>query len=376
MSQKRLVSIMVMMAFFIAFVLPVYADELEEQQRQLQEVSRKLNQNEQMLKQKKQEEQSLMGQIRKIEQNISDAEKELNSLSERIAILEDSIAKVEEEIEEAEEELAKKNDLLSERLEYIYKQGEVTYLEVLLSATDIKDFLTRYDMLNMIVEQDIELIESINREKNDLQMRKSDLEVKQKELEQVRASQEEAKQLLDTQKDAKQKILATVSQERKAYEAAVAELEKASAQIEAMIRQLQSGGTAVGTGVLTWPTPGFKTITSPYGMRWHPILQERRMHTGVDIGAPMSASIVAADSGTVIFAGWMSANGNTTVIDHGGGISTVYAHQSKFLVKKGDVVVKGQEIGKVGSTGWSTGPHLHFEVRVNGTHTNPLSYVK
>ncbi|NLB87919.1 MAG: peptidoglycan DD-metalloendopeptidase family protein [Syntrophomonadaceae bacterium] len=365
-----------MMALFITCVLPVYADELEEHQRQLQDVSRKINQNEQLLKQKKQEEQSIMGQIRTIEQNIANTEKELNSLSERIAILKDSIAKVEEEIAEAEKELAKKNDLLSERLEYIYKQGEVSYLEVLLSATDIKDFLTRYDMLNMIVEQDIELIESINREKNDLKMRKSDLEVKRKELEQIQSNQESAKKLLDSQKEQKQKILADVSKERKAYEAAIAELEKASAQLEAMIRQLQSGGTAVGTGVLTWPTPGFKTITSPYGMRWHPILQERRMHTGVDIGAPMSASIVAADSGTVIFAGWMSANGNTTVIDHGGGISTVYAHQSKFLVKKGDVVVKGQEIGKVGSTGWSTGPHLHFEVRVNGNHTNPMSYIK
>lgn len=376
MSSKKLVSIAITLAFFITCILPVYADDLEEHQRQLQDVSRQINQNQQLLQQKKQEEKSVMGQIKSIEQNIANTEMQLNSLAERIAILKDSIAKVEEEIEEAEQELAKKDGLLCERLEYIYKQGEVSYMEVLLSATDIKDFLTRYDMLNIIVEQDIELIECINKEKNDLKMKKSDLEVKEKELEQIQANQESAKKMLDSQKEEKQKILSSVSKERKAYESAIAELEKASAQLEAMIRQQSGGGTAVGTGVLTWPTPGFKTITSPYGMRWHPILGQRRMHTGVDIGASMSASIVAADSGTVIFAGWMSANGNTTVIDHGGGISTVYAHQSKFLVKKGDVVGKGQEIGKVGSTGWSTGPHLHFEVRKNGTHTDPMAYIK
>lgn len=376
MSSKRLISITITLAFFITCILPVYANDLEEHQRQLQDVSRQINKNQELLQQKKKEERSVIGQIEAIERNIANTEKELNSLAERIAILKDSIAKVEEEIEEAEQELAEKEDLLCERLEYIYKQGEVSYLEVLLSATDIKDFLTRYDMLSIIVEQDIELIEGINKQKNDLKMKKSDLEVKEKELVQIQANQESAKKMLDSQKEEKQKILSNVSKERKAYEAAIAELEKASAQLEAMIRQMQSGGTATGTGVLTWPTPGFKTITSPYGMRWHPILGQRRMHTGVDIGAPMSASIVAADSGTVIFAGWMSANGNTTVIDHGGGISTVYAHQSKFLVKKGDVVVKGQEIGKVGSTGWSTGPHLHFEVRENGTHTDPMAYIK
>lgn len=376
MSYKKIVSIALVLAFFVTCILPVYADELEEKQRQLEDVNRKINQNEQMIKQKKQEEKTIMGQIETIEKNIAKTEQEINSLSERIAELQDSIAKLEEEIQETEKELARKNDLLSERLEFIYKQGEVSYLEVLLSATDIKDFLTRYDMLNMIVEQDIELIEAVNRQKNDLKMRKSDLQVKQKELEQMQTTQEEARKLLDSQKQEKEKVLAHVSQERKAYEAALAELERVSSQIEAMIRQLQSGGSVTGTGVFTWPAPGYKTITSPYGMRWHPILGERRMHTGVDIGAPMSASIVAADSGTVIFAGWMSANGNTTIIDHGNGLSTVYAHQSKFLVQKGDVVVKGQEIGKVGSTGWSTGPHLHFEVRVNGTHTDPMKYIK
>ncbi len=373
----KLTTFMVILTFFITFLFPVYADELEEHQRQLQDVSRQINQNKKVVDQKKQEERSIMGQIKAIEEDISSTEKEINSLSERIAFLTDSIARTEEDIKRSEEELAEKDALLSERLEYIYKQGNVSYMEVLFSATDIKDFLTRYDMLNLIVEQDIELIEEVNKERNELEMKKSDLEVKEKELKAIQAEQRLAKEQLDSQKEDKQSVLSTVASERKAYEQALAELERTSAQIETMIRQIQaaSGETVLGTGVFTWPTPGHTSITSPYGMRHHPILQQWRIHTGTDIGAPMSASIVAADSGTVIFVGWMNANGNTTIIDHGGGISTVYAHQSQFLVQKGDAVIKGQEIGKVGSTGWSTGPHLHFEVRVNGVHTDPMAYI-
>ncbi|HZK44566.1 MAG TPA: M23 family metallopeptidase [Syntrophomonadaceae bacterium] len=376
-KPNRIVYFTITLIFLITCILPVYANEIDEHQRQLQDVGRQINQNEKIVKQKKQEEKTIMGQINSLEQNIFNTEKELDLLAERVAILKENIARTEEEIKVTEEELAKKTDLLSERLVYIFQQGDVSYLEVLLSATDIKDFLTRYDMLNIIVEQDIELIETVNKERNSLKMRKTDLEVKQKELVQIQASQESSREQLDLQKKEKQTILSDVTEERKTFENAIAELERASAQLEVMIRQIQAAGSkeALGTGIFTWPTPGYSAITSPYGMRYHPILKQRKMHTGIDIGAPMSANIVAADSGTVIFAGWMNGYGQTIVIDHGAGISTLYAHQSSFLVGKGTAVSKGQTIGKVGSTGWSTGPHLHFEVRINGSHTSPGAYL-
>lgn len=376
MRRKSLATLLIMV-FFISAVLPVYADELEETRRQLEAISRNIDATQSKVTSVKKQESSIMGQIQSLEKEISSTENQITATEDRIIFLQDSIVATQADIEETEQNLKEKSELLSERLVVLHEQGEVTYLEVLLSATDFKDFLTRYEMVNNIIEQDVDLIASINQDKQDLEMRKSDLEVKKKELENALKQQESMRAQLDEQKAEKKQILTSVQQERAAYEKALQELEETSRQLEQMIRQLQGGSSeALGTGVYTWPTPGFTTITSPYGMRYHPILKTRKMHTGVDIGAPMSATIVAADSGKVIHAGWMGGYGQVIVIDHGNGVSTLYAHQSAFLVGNGATVSKGQAIGKVGSTGWSTGPHLHFEVRINGSYTDPMPYIQ
>lgn len=376
---KSGVAVCLSLLFLITVIFPVYADNIQEQQQKLQDVNRQLNQQRNKVTQARQKEKSVIGQISNLDRDINKTESEIRYTDDRIAYLKHNIEEVEGEIKVSEENLAEKSDTLAKRLVFIYeKGGDVSYLEVLLAAADIKDFLTRYDLLNMIVEQDVELIKSINKEKKELSLKKCDLEIKQQELMNIQAGQIDQKETLDCQKEEKQKLLGSVRQEKKALEQALNELEQESRQLEAIIRQYQSGntGSQAGTGTYTWPTPGYTHITSSYGMRFHPILNERRMHTGMDIGAPMGATIVAADSGTVIFAGWMSGYGQVIIVDHNNGLSTLYAHQSSFLVGKGTNVTKGQAIGKVGSTGWSTGPHLHFEVRVNGTPTNPTAYVK
>lgn len=377
MIRKKKTCLLLLILFMITALLPVYADDLDEAQKQLNDVNKVLNQQQQQLNQTQKVEKGIIGQIETLEKDIKKAEQNLEETSSRINNLEAKIEVVQKDIEKREKELANKSKLLGERLVYIFEDGDVSYLEVLLSSTNLNDFLTRYEMLNMLVSNDMELIESIKRERSSLEMTKSELEVSHRELANALSTQKNTKASLDNNKNEKQKMLSSVQTEKEKYLEAIEELERNSRELEQMIRRVQSGNSSgrVGTGVYTWPAPGYSNITSPYGMRFHPILKERRLHTGIDIGAPNNANIVAADDGTVILSGWNGGYGQTIIIDHGNGMSTLYAHQSALIAKVGDNVSKGETVGKVGSTGWSTGPHLHFEVRVNGTPTDPTAYL-
>ena len=375
--SKKWLCMLVLASFLLAGILPVFADEIDDVRNQLQEVGKEIDSQQGKLSNVKKQEKSIMGQIQGIEKNIITKENEIKTLEDRIEYLLTNIAATEEKITAAQADLNDKNQLLGDRLVYIHEKGDLTYLEVLLSATDLKDFLTRYDLLKMIIDEDISLIDSINMQKADLVSKKCDLEVQKNELQQAQKNEKTKREELDSQKQDKKKVLTSVQEEKAQYEKALAELEQTSKELETLIRRIQAGtsGEQLGTGVFTWPAPGYKTITSAYGMRYHPILKYNKMHTGVDIGAPSGADIVAADSGTVIQTGWLGGYGQVVVLDHGGGISTLYAHMSTIIAVNGSSVTKGQVIGKVGSTGWSTGPHLHFEVRINGAYTDPMSYI-
>lgn len=369
-----MVLLAILSIFMLGIIFPAYADQ---KQQQLQEVNRQIQQQKANLNSTKKKETDIMSQLNNIEKSISQTQNEIDATNDRIAYLEHNIQTTQKNIDKQQKDLDEQTGTLGDRLVEIYETGDTSYLEVLLSAEDLKDFITRYDMLGSIVEQDVDLIKTINKQKKELALKKSELEIKQRELVSVRESQESQKETLATQKGEKQQVLGSVQKEKSQYEQALAALEQSSREIEAMIRREQGGGggPALGSGTYTWPAPGYSTITSSYGMRYHPILKVRKLHSGMDIGAPSGANIVAADAGKVIYSGWMTGYGNVVVIDHGAGMSTMYAHQSRILVSKGQTVSKGQIIGKVGSTGWSTGAHLHFEVRVNGSPVNPAGYL-
>lgn len=372
---KRMLALFLTVCFMITVIMPVYADELDETRQQLKEVGRDIEETKQNINEASQQANSIMGQLQTLDQNINSTQQEINTMEQHLSILQGNIDKTEKEILKQEEELDEQVDYMSERLVFMYEEGmDVSYLEVLLSSANIKEFLTRYDLLCCIVDQDKQMIESIQRAKRDLDIKKSDLEVQRTDLVSAKKSQELKMNELSVQRSQRKDMLNSVQSQKAAYEEALEELERNSRELEQLILRSQSG-TALGTGVYTWPAPGYHTITSPYGMRFHPILQTRKMHTGVDIAAPSGADIVAADSGVVIYAGWNGGYGQVIIIDHGAGMSTLYAHQSRFVASYGETVTKGQVIGKVGTTGWSTGPHLHFEVRINGSYTDPMPYI-
>lgn len=330
------------------------------------------------LVQKKKEESKALLELRQLNNTLSSTEKKLKNTEKSLSKTEKELTALEIELKSTELELKETTTTLQDRLRTYYVQGDIHYLEVILNATTMSDFLTRWDLLGRIAENDASLID---RMKKTVTLYKDKLELaleKKETLASLRMEQDKRKAELNTASSRQKKILNEITTEKKDIEDALDELQAESDRIAASILKKTGADTSkyLGNGKMYWPTPGYSRITSAYGWRRHPILKKSKLHTGVDIGAPNGTSIRAAEQGVVLEAGWRGAYGRVVIINHGGNTVTLYAHTSKTLVNEGDIVAKGQEIALVGSTGWSTGPHLHFEVRKNGAHVNPMSYLK
>jgi peptidoglycan hydrolase CwlO-like protein len=317
--NHRITAIFMAILFFMTIILPVYADEISDKQQQLNNMNQQINAQNSKLSTVKKKEKTIMGQVQSLEQNMQTTRNDIATISGRVDFLQSKLAVTQDEIKLLETDLEKQNDTLNQRLVFIYEEGDISYLEVLLASEDMQDFLTRYDLLNRILQQDRNLIESTQTKRNALNSKKANLENQKQELVANIQSKQEKQKQLDAQISDKKVILSSVQKEKKAYQQALNEMEQNSQQLEAIISQMQSKGnpSKIGTGSFTWPTPGYTGITDDYGMRFHPILKVYKMHTGMDIAAPYGVSIHAADSGTVIFSGWMGAYGQAIVFDHG-----------------------------------------------------------
>lgn len=357
-------------------LLPVYGASINQLKQERQQLNSQIKNKEAQLKEKKSQQAEIFGQLKEISSSIDALEKNLEQIKSQKAETEEGIKETEEELEEAQARLEERTEVLGARLNEIYKQGEVNYLEVLLEATSFRDFLVRYHLLETIAEQDMDLIAEIEAERQEIEKQKAKLEADRNKLVALEKQAQENVATLELKQGEKKKIMASLEKEKAAIEKGLKELEQASNAIAAQIRAAQSTPSAYhgkSSGRFIQPVSG--PITSQYGWRVHPVLGTKRLHTGIDIGAGSGTPIKAGGAGAVIFAGWLGAYGNAVVIDHGGGLSTLYGHMSSIGVSKGQVVKQGQTIGRVGSTGWSTGPHCHFEVRVNGDPTSPWPYL-
>jgi len=269
--------------------------------------------------------------------------------------------------------------LLKERLRVMYKRSKTVWdLEELFNSKNLNELFVRIRLMSQISDYDQRLLCSVEEKRVEIEQLKG-----QKQIE-IENCKEQAdiytKKIteLEVSRSALDVQIKSNQQSLNQYEKDQTELLKQSEQLETLIKNLKSiGGKYIG-GNMTWPMPTNKNISSYYGTRLHPIYKVMKMHTGLDIGAAMNEYIVAAADGVVIYAGWRDGYGNTVILDHGGGITTLYAHINKsgIMVKVGLEVKAGQTIAKAGTTGLSTGPHLHFEVRKNGATQNPLEYVK
>jgi murein DD-endopeptidase MepM/ murein hydrolase activator NlpD len=357
----------------VAVIVPVLANE--DAQRQLEAIQQQMQQHQNRAAQAQQKVNSISDQLRVIQVDMDAALGDYNTIQSKRLYTEQQIRLNTDILAKAEKNLEERTKVLNKRIRDIYKNGQVSYLDVLLGAADFTDFTTRVDILKRVLNQDVNLIAKVKAERELVTQKKAELERDRAailELEKVAAAK---KNIVESKKREREVVLNVAVTERDAAERAYQELLDTSRRIEQMIRNQQSGTRDFNgaTGVMSWPADG--PITSPFGWRVHPIFGTQRFHSGIDIGADYGEPVRAADGGVVLTADWMGGYGKVIIIDHGGGISTLYAHNSELVVGEGQRVYKGQVVARIGSTGYSTGPHLHFEVRQNGSPVSPMGYL-
>lgn len=324
-----------------------------------------------------------------VKTNISETMEDLQELSEKIIQHEAEAEKLEVEINELitdiEEktinlEASQKNfdeqkALLEKRLIVLYEAGETSYLDVLLHSSSLSDFISNYYMMTEMARYDTELLENIEQATNLIEAEKEALETQKSKLVALQEENDKKIAMVSNMKVLKTNYINQLTEEEKALQADIEVFNQEMAQIESDLINLADSNTNYAGGEMAWPAPGYYTITSPFGYRVHPILGVTRFHSGVDIGVPTGGKVIAANDGIVIKTTYTSSYGNMVMIDHGGGIVTLYAHGSKIIATLGQEVKRGDVIMEAGSTGWSTGPHLHFEVRLDGEYQQPLDYI-
>lgn len=310
-----------------------------------------------------------------VEHRLMLTENKLGAARDRLAYLQREHQKLTRRIQRTEASLNARRDLLAVRIRQNYEQGNMNYAQVLFRSRSFNDYLSRSYYVQRIVESDEQLVQGIKTDHSRLMSDQRRLMAQESEQQNIKQSLGQLSSQYADDANQKKRILHGIQQSREDLEQELDLLEQESSQIESMIRATEE--TPSGRARMLHPYHGFfirpaeGPITSPFGMRFHPILHCYRMHTGVDIGARYGSPIIAAAAGVVIYASYMRGYGNTVILDHGGGLSTLYAHSSAILVRVGEHVRQGQEIARVGATGLATGPHLHFEIRRNGHPIKP-----
>ena len=351
------------------------ADDLEDQladlQRQAEEQQAKTNEASAKV-------ENVSERLRQIQEELRVATAEYKEVKGQLDSVEDKISDNTELLEKTEADLKVKNKKLQQRVRDIYINGQISYVDVLFGAKDFADLMTRMDVLKRIIKHDYDLIMKVKEEKATVENTRAQLEKDKAEAE-VLVADAQAKKIKVEDKESEQQVLLDQAiYDRDTSERMYEEIMAASQEVANMIRRSQMSsagysGAPAGAGGMIWPISG--PITSEFGWRTHPIFGTARFHSGLDIGGDYGMPIYAAASGTVIYAGWISGYGNAVIIDHGGGVTTLYGHNDSLNVSEGENVAQGQVIAMCGSTGNSTGPHCHFEVRENGEPVSPYGYL-
>lgn len=393
--KKRIISVILLIVILQYFCVFVFADDsitneltnsitnstTDELEKQKEEVESKIEEANTKLEYVQDELSDTMIKVQETEDKILKYEKEVKELGQKMDNLQKSIDESSQKLLIASQNYQEKSDLLAKRLVAIYEAGDTQYLDVLLKSKNITEFISRYYIIQEVAEYDSILINQIEQEKSNIETTKQKLENEQAEIKIIKAKNEQTTIVLSNMQTLQKSYVSKLSDGEKKLQEQITEYKKEQMEIQEQIllatNKIDADIQYTG-GDMLWPVAISGTvITSDYGVREHPIQGIVKEHTGIDIGnTPTGTPVVAAADGVVTYAGWLGGYGNCVMINHGEGVVTLYGHGNKILTSVNKQVKQGDTIMEVGSTGNSTGPHLHFEVRVNGEYTSPWQFVK
>jgi len=374
-AVKVVILVMALVCVCAPLVSPLgFGSSASEKQKEYDEIRSNIIKSERQLTEGQKQARELQADIKNYETQIYDTQVEINQLTDDLNSTKERVAKALAELDEIQNKITVQNEALWNRLKVMYMQGDAGMISILLGSTSMTELLTNVEMMKRITESDSDLIEALEAQHKAVTEKKDELVVLKTELETKQAELDEKKSSLDKDLSAVASLKKKIEKNNAALEA---QLDAMNAEADALkneILKLQSGGDYSG-GAMGWPSRSSNRITDVFGMRLHPIYRIWKMHTGIDIGARKETDILSAADGTVIRTAYSYGYGNYVMVDHGGGVVTLYAHSCKILVKVGDKVKRGDVLALVGTTGCSTGYHIHFEVRVNGSYKDPLDWV-
>ena len=401
-KRRRIANCMIAGVLSLSFIMPTYATDLSDAQQKAQQL-------EEQKKAAESEKSSLAEQLNTI---VTDMKKSEEDMTKK----ESEIEKAEEELVNAKVDEQNQYESMKKRIKFLYENGNEAYLEMILEAKSFADLVNKADFVKQMSEYDRNMLTEYQQTQQTIADKQVQIEKEYKQIEQLQAQTQEQKESVEAISAEKEKeyqayqsqikesetLAAQVEEEIEAQETIIANLEAAAARKRKAEEEAKakakaaaaaaaasskssasqstdttdtSASSSVSASGFVWPCPSSTRVTSEYGYRIHPLTGTKKMHNGIDIGASTGTPIVAAASGTVAAASYNSSMGNYVMIDHGDSLYTVYMHCSAFNVSAGDTVSAGSTIAFVGSTGNSTGPHLHFSVRLNGSYVNPWNYV-
>lgn len=364
-------------------VLPLYgamcfADTADDKRAELNDVRQRMERMQTRKEQARRKAESASAELSEVMGSLNELQAQANNLQKKSDALQGKINDNQAKLEKKQQEMQERMLIYRKRLRDIYINGQINYLDVLLGAKDFSDFSSRMYLLQKIISRDLELLEKLKQDAAEINSRKEQLAAEMKEIKATQTELEAKKAKVNKLREQRAYMLYKAQEEEQSSQEEYERLLAISENIASMLRNMENAGGGApagqgGTGQFMWPCNG--PITSYYGWRTHPIFGTTKYHSGMDIAVDSGTPIHAADSGTIVYSGWLGGYGNCVMIDHGGGLVTLYAHNSALNVGEGQYVSKGTVVAYAGSTGYSTGPHCHFEVRLHGELTEPLNYL-